>query len=251
MELVRSPFQGVLNIIRFNWHFYLLAILFAVVLLLASHYLPRHLQPYLWGFVGLFMFTTVISLIASFYIYDVSALYQLKWLPKSSNKNILNINAGFDETSKIIVNKFPNNSLKVCDFYNPQQHTEVSIKRARKAYPPFKNTIQVKTSELPFSHNTFDYALAILSAHEIRDEKERAIFFKEVNRVTKTTGQIFITEHLRDLSNFLAYTVGFFHFHTKKSWLKTFEQAGLIVKEEIKTTPFITTFVLVKNGDSH
>jgi len=249
MELNRKPFQGVYNIIRFNWHFYLLAGLFAVVLSLVSLYLPVHFQPYLWGFTTLFIFTTVISLIVSFYVYDVSPLYHLKCLPNSNNKNILNINAGFDETSNIIKKKYPNCNLKICDFYNPQQHTEISIKRARKAYPPVKGTLQVNTNKLPFSNNTFDFVLAILSAHEIRNEKERIDFFKEMNRVIKNNGHIYVTEHLRDLSNFMAYTIGFFHFHSKKSWSKTFQQAGLVVKKEIKTTPFITTFVL-ENGDS-
>lgn len=249
MDLNRKPFQGVSNIIRFNWHFYFIACLFVLVLSLINFNLPASSQPYIWLFIIFFIITTAISLIVSFYIYDVSALYHLKWLPNTDNKNILTINAGFDETSSIIKNKYPNSSLKICDFYNPKQHTEVSIKRARKAYPPFKGTLHVKTNELPFSNNTFDFVLAILSAHEIRDEKERIDFFKEMNRVIKNNGCIYVTEHLRDLSNFMAYTIGFFHFHSKKSWLKTFQQAGLMVKKEIKITPFITTFVL-KNGDS-
>src|SRR5690606_9614437 len=101
----------------------------------------------------------------SFYIYDLSDLYQLKWIENAGNKKILNINAGFDETSEIIINKFPQSDLTICDFYNPDKHTEISIKRARRAYPPNPKTISVLTDKLPFSEKSFDKSFAILSAH--------------------------------------------------------------------------------------
>jgi len=250
MEIKRKPCQGVINIIRFNWHFYIIAGLVLFSLFFFKHYLPQQIQHFAFWFALLAILTITFSLLISFYVYDLSDLYQLKWLPKSEIKRILNINAGFDETSLIIKNKLPDSDLTICDFYDPKKHTEISIKRARNAYPPIENTIQVLTNKLPFQDNSFDCALAILSAHEIRDEKERIHFFKELNRVTKSSGKIYVTEHLRDLNNFIAYTIGFFHFHTKLSWLRTFEQANLKVKRELKTTSFITTFILEDNGDT-
>ncbi|MBC9797776.1 class I SAM-dependent methyltransferase [Sinomicrobium weinanense] len=250
MELKRNPLQGVFNIIRFNWHFYLVAGLILALLIVFRKHLPEPVKSFTLGIALLATLTIIVSLIISFYIYDISDLYQLKWLKDADHKNILNINAGFDETSEIIKSKYPDSDLTVCDFYNPFRHTEISIKRARKAYPPKDNTIRVTTDNFPFSDRSFDYALAVLSAHEIRNKRERTDFFKELNRVTKTTGQIFVTEHLRDLNNFMAYTIGFLHFHSRSSWLQTFEQANLSVKQEIRTTPFITTFVLEKNGDT-
>lgn len=250
MGLKRKPFQGVYNIIRFNWHFYLVASFIIVSLILLKPQFPEPIQLLIFWFVLLLVFTITVSLLISFYIYDVSDLYQFNWLKIVGNKSVLSINAGFDETSEIIKNKYPSSDLTICDFYNPDRHTEISLKRARKAYPLAENSIRITTEHLPFSDNAFDYSLAFLSAHEIRDEEERIIFFRELNRVTKSNGQIFITEHLRDLNNFMAYTAGFFHFHSKSAWFRTFEEANLIVKQEIKTTPFITTFILEKNGDT-
>ena len=113
-----------------------------------------------------------------------------------------------------------------------------------------ENTLQVSTEKLPFQDNSFDFSLAILAAHEIRNKEERVLFFKELNRVTKPSGQIFITEHLRDLNNFLAYNIGFFHFHSHSEWSEIFEKANVKVEKEIKITPFISTFILSKNGNT-
>ncbi len=246
----RKPFQGVWNIIRFNWHFYLIAAIGISGLLLSKNFFPTSLHIWVVIGAGLAFGTTLISLLVSYYVYDYSNLYELNWLEKSYGKSILNINAGFDETSELIKNKFPNATLTICDFYDPKKHTEVSIKRARKAYPPDPKTISVDTQSLPFKDHQFDQVLAILAAHEIREETERIQFLKALNRVSKPAGNIYIMEHLRDPNNFLAYTIGFLHFHSKKTWLRNFTEADLQIEKEIKITPFITVFILKPHGDT-
>lgn len=247
---LRKPFQGVLNIIRFNWHFYVLStsiVLFIFVIQCYFNFL---------GVTGdilalLIACSTIISLTVSSYIYDFSDLYKLSWLSNLESERkerIININAGFDETSTLLKNKFTNADLFVADFYDPEKHTEISIKRARKAYPPFPKTQRVSTSHLPIQDSSADKVFTILSAHEIRNDEERIAFFRELHRVLKPTGRIIVTEHLRDTANFLAYNIGFFHFHSKASWLNTFRLAGLNLSKEIKITPFITSFILEKNG---
>jgi hypothetical protein len=250
MEKLRKPFQGVLNIVRFNWHYYVLSISVIAAALVLKRYLNDT-----WSLAitilaiaaALFIF---ISLIISSYIYDFSSLYTFSWLKvlRPIHGKALNIHAGFDETSNILQQQFPNAALTVADFYDPAKHTEVSIKRARKAYPAFPGTNQVSTKHLPVENNSLNNIFLILSAHEIRDQQERTAFFRELRRGLSLQGQIIVTEHLRDLPNFLAYNIGFFHFHSRLSWLKTFNHAGLNVSKEIKITPFITTFVLEKNG---
>lgn len=250
MEVTRKPLQGVTNIVRFNWHFYLIAFVVFTLLFLFQGSIPEHFRIFTLSASIVALLTMIISLVVSYYVYDFSNLYSLNWLPNANFKKVLNINAGFDETSQIIKWKFPNCELTICDFYDKEKHTEVSIKRARSAYPPFLGTIQVSTSNLPFKDNEFDYSLAILSAHEIRNKSERVQFFNELRRVTKPNGQIFVTEHLRDFNNFLAYTIGFFHFHSKSTWKETFKLANLSIEREIKSTPFITTFTLKINGNT-
>jgi len=243
---IRKPFQGVSNIIRFNWHFYLLAIVLLSLLFfiaIVSHY------PYnAWAMAIMFLIIlpTVTSLAVSWYVYDASKLYGLPWLETAnhSGKKVVNINAGFDETSHILTRKFPNAEVIIFDFFDPQNHTEISIKRARKAYPAYANTQHIKTEALPLPDNYADIVCLTFAAHEIRGDNERKIFFSEVKRILKPGAHIFLTEHLRGTLNFLAYNIGFFHFLSFATWCNTFKAASLKITKVVKTTPFVTTFIL-------
>ncbi len=248
---MRKPFQGVWNIIRFNWHFYVVAIAVLCCLLLSENYLSLSAKSYLRIIELLILVPTLVSLCVSLYVYDLSGLYQLNWIDNRFPKRrmtIVNIHAGFDETSTLLASKFKEAELLVFDFYEPEKHTEISIKRARKAYPSFPNTKSVSTNHLPIADNTVDMVFVIFAAHEIRDEQERITFFKELKRIIKPTGTIVVTEHLRDFPNFLAYNIGFLHFYSRKSWLELFQKVSLSVKKEQKITTFISTFTLTKNG---
>lgn len=244
MAVRRKAFQGTWNILRFNWHFYLLIGLISFTLFALQHRLPDGYRIYATWLLLFLAAPPILSVLVSLYVYDLSGLYQLRWLPKSSPKKVLNVHAGFDETSELIQEKYSDAEMTTCDFYDPVKHTEVSLQRARKAYPPSKENLQVSAVALPFQDGTFDCVLAIFSAHEIRDTDERIAFFEELKRVTQSGGRIYVTEHLRDFNNFCAYTVGFFHFHSRSSWKSTFRAAKLRVRKEIKVNPFVTTFEL-------
>lgn len=245
---MRKPFQGVWNIVRFNWHFFLLSASFILLIYLLNQFLFNN--GWLDIICILIITIMMLSLFISWYIYDLSGFYTLRWLDELEGQNevIVNIHAGFDEISSLLQKKYTPARMKVLDFYDPSMHTEVSIKRARRAYPCFPGTLPVSTGHIPLPDNYTDSIFVIFSAHEIRQEQERALFFNELKRVVKPEGKIVITEHLRDLPNFIAYTIGFFHFFPKSSWLKVFRLAELNIFKEIKTTPFVTTFILRKNG---
>ena len=249
MEKIRKPFQGILNIIRFNWHFYVIGI----VLIFLIFNLSTHTNPTIktiLQIVSILIITAIfISLSVSYYVYDLSGFYKFDWIENNDdNISIININAGFDETSELLKKKFINSNFLSLDFYNPNKHTEVSIKRARKQYPPYKNTKEIDTSKIDLESNSIDKIFVILSAHEIRNKAERIAFFSELNRVLKPKGQIIVIEHIRDIPNFIAYNIGSFHFYSKPSWQNTFKKSNLKVISEVKNTPFISTFTLEKNG---
>lgn len=253
MERVRrKPFQGVLNIIKFNWHFYAISISIIVIVSILTLWLP---SPWDWvADIGIFLFWSTIglSLFASYYIYDQSNLYTLKWLNHSNIENaktIVNINAGFDETSLLLAQKYPNAQLTVFDFYDPTKHTEVSIERARKAYPPYPGTKLITTNAVPLEPHSTDCILLILAAHEIRSNEERVLFFNQLRHALTEKGSIVVVEHLRDFNNFMVYNIGALHFLSKATWIETFTKANLTCESETKLTPFISIFIIKKNGN--
>ncbi|GAB3290721.1 class I SAM-dependent methyltransferase [Hymenobacter tenuis] len=247
MDQVRKPFQGVWNIVRFNWHFYVAA---ACAMLGFWALAGASEAPLAYGAQALALLiggTTLVSLLVSWYVYDVSGLYSLEWLgnqPFSGSKRVVNIHAGFDESSALLSRHFPGAELAVFDFYNPAHHTEVSIRRARAAYPAFLGTQSVQTHHLPLPDNSADWVFISLAAHEVRQPAERVAFFQEVRRIVQPYGRVVVVEHLRDAANFMAYTIGFFHFYSRRSWLKVFNAAELHLTQEKKITPFVSAFIL-------
>ena len=135
------------------------------------------------------------------------------------------------------------------DFFDSERHTEPSIQRARKIYPPQSDVVLINTEKIDFESDMFDSILLFFAAHEVRNEQERIAFFKELNRILKPEGKIYITEHLRDWVNFIPYSVGFFHFYSKNNWSKIVHSSDLKIEKEIKTTSFVSTFILTKNGN--
>ena len=251
MEPVRKPFQGVINIVRFNWHYFALSAGIMLVLALVWRFLPGPLGD-LAGF-GLLLAAaaTLLTLIVSVVVYDRSGLYTLDWLDDwqiPPEANLVNIHSGFDETSGALHHKFPSAHLTVLDFYDPARHTEISIRRARRAHPPWPGTLTVSTSALPLPDHGSDFVFLILAAHEIRDDAERALFFREAKRLLAPGGRILVTEHLRDLPNLLAYNIGAFHFHTRRTWKNTFAAAGLKIVHASTHTPFLNNFILQSDG---
>lgn len=246
MEIERRPFQGVLNIIDFNRHFYYygLAALFILLAIVYFINLPTIISILL---VSGFAYGLLMPLIVSAYVYDFSNYYDLKWLDKyivdkSQDYELVNINAGFDETSFIIKNQLTNSNLQVYDFYNEELHTEPAIVRARKVSLVYPNTTQIESNAIPQADQSVDYIFLLSSAHEIRDFSEKVAFLKECLRISKPNGKIIMVEHLRDLPNFLAFTIGFNHFFSKHVWKKAFTEAGFTSINEEKFTPFMSVF---------
>ena len=186
-------------------------------------------------------------LIVSAYVYDYSGYYNFDWLAKydvidTDTLLLVSINAGFDETSFSIKNRFPRAQLRVFDFYDKEHHTEPAIVRARKVSHVYPNTQAINTDRIPLADHSADVVFLLSAAHEIRLHKEKVQFLKECHRICKAGGKVIMVEHLRDLPNFLAFSVGFTHFFSKKTWVKAFNQAGFRGISESKFTPFMSIF---------
>ncbi|AXP79927.1 Ubiquinone/menaquinone biosynthesis C-methyltransferase UbiE [Mariniflexile rhizosphaerae] len=246
MEIKRKKFQGVLNILSFNRHFYIYGIT-ALVLITISYLMYNWSNTLFWLIITAFIYGLIMPLIVSAYVYDFSGYYNFNWLKKlnikDSNINkFININAGFDETSFIIKSHFIKSDLKVFDFYNEERHTEPAIIRARKVSLVYPETKKIKSDVIPLKDKSVDVIFLLSAAHEIRNNQERIQFLKECHRLCKPNGRVIMVEHLRDFPNFLAFSIGFTHFFSKNTWKKAFKSAGFSTFNEAKFTPFMSVF---------
>lgn len=249
MGLERGRFQGIKNIIYFNWHFYIIFLLIVLGGINILLIIPFPYAVYLKVFLWISTLSTLVSLIVSWLLYDQSDLYRFHFVKDLTGLQVLNIHAGFDESSAILKEKSPS-LLAIADFYDPQKHTEISIKRARKMYPNREDCIPIKSNHLPFENNYFDRVFLIFSAHEIRNREERKTFLKELLRILHPDGEVLLLEHRRDWKNFLVYNIGFFHFYSEKEWLNNFKQAGFKLEEKQGIHQLITAYKFKKNGST-
>ncbi len=248
---LRGRFDGVWNILRFNWPFYAVAIAigFLGMAFLKIISGPPWLLIFGWSGVVLAFFWLSASLLVSFYVYDCSPLYQFLWLKTllaPAPRSWVNIHSGLDESSLILQAIFPTNDCQVLDIYNPQTMTEPAIARARVAIAAPVAAIAADYRALPLGDDSASAIFLIFAAHEIREPRHRLDFFKELQRIAAPQAQIILVEHLRDTANFLAFGPGFMHFLPESEWKKLAAQSGWESAREFSITPFVRVFTFQK-----
>ena len=78
----RKPLQGLINVLRFNWHFFALALAGIISLLAGARWLAPALLPIATVLAGAGSLIVGLSLAATVYAYDLSGLYSLRWLDR-------------------------------------------------------------------------------------------------------------------------------------------------------------------------
>ncbi len=244
----RGPFQGMFQILVFNWRLYALGFVGLVAAALVLKYAPI---GHLWRVTAVAgmaatIFWTVSSLLVSHWIYDRSPIYKWTWLGECFPEPPhcwVDIHAGLDESSVAIERLYPDSTATVLDIFDPREMTEPSIAEARLRT---RNTVQAKGADfraLPLESKSMDAVFLIFAAHEIRSVKSRAEFFGELHRILKPAGRIVLVEHLRDWRNFLAFGPGYRHFQSEKAWMDGARDSGLAIVNEFRVTPFVKVFV--------
>lgn len=231
---MRAPFQGVRQIVRFNWPFYVASILVIGVTAWLG---------------GLFLIVavaagcmTVASLAASYWVYDHSDLYALRWLDDALPtpcRHAVNLHAGLDEFTALLQARYPATAWRTADFYDPTEMTEASIARARTA-----GADPLDYRHWPYADASLDAVTFLFAAHEIRHAQGRQALFAEALRTLRPGGRLIVLEHLRDLPNLLVYGPGAFHFFSRRTWLASWP--GFVLVEERRLTPFTCLFLLEK-----
>ena len=243
----RTSYQGVIQIVRFNWRSYLAAALGVGAAVIASPFLPYPARLMVMLCASPPLFWLASSVVVSHYVYDRSQLYEFKWIDEVfplAPPNWISIHSGFDETSELLAAKFPGVDFEAVDIFDPGVMTEPSIAIARRLKWSSTHAIAAHYDALPFATGSIDAAFVIFSAHELRRHNQRVRFFTEVARILSPGGSIILVEHSRDLWNFLAFGPGVFHFFSEKAWRRAVLDAALIVRTESSITPFVHVYSL-------
>jgi SAM-dependent methyltransferase len=241
-----TSYRGVLQIIRFNWPWYLGSASFVTASLLSVRFIANPAKSCLIGGALVALIWSLVSLLASHWVYDRSILRQWNWIADcvETPEHVANLHAGFDEISHHLRRLFPSCHFKAWDFYRSEIMTESSIARARKESATQATSVDL--AHLPAAAESLDCAFLILSAHEIRTVQGRNTFFGELHRILKPGGSVLLVEHLRDWPNFLAYGPGCWHFLPRKEWLRLAAASGFSIADRFTITPFVNIFCLKK-----
>ncbi len=247
--MTRPRYEGVLNIVRFNWPLFV-ATLIAVALLLVGVFM---LSSPLWRVMLALAATalaasTIVSLAVSHAIYDRSDLYRFAWLARAYGQRTPNsavfCQTGFDESSALLRTHTPGMTWTLLDHYEPTRMTEPSIQRARLRCPPADGTLPAPHDAWPTASSSADVVIGMLAVHELRLCDERAAWFAEAARTIRADGRVVVVEHVRDLANVIAFGPGALHFHTERAWRRSWERAQLRLQDELRITPWVRVFVL-------
>ncbi|HEV7764400.1 MAG TPA: hypothetical protein VGQ76_05325 [Thermoanaerobaculia bacterium] len=244
-DVARSPFHGVRTIVRFNWPTYAVAA-FVVVIAAAVMPLLDGLAVLVAGAaIVVALYFIVASLLASYLVYDHSEIYRWTWLHRfiGDARIILNMHAGFDETTKGVRHAMQGNVYPFV-FYDAELTTEPSLERARDTS---FDALPFHAGHLPCRAASCDAILFLFAAHEMRDPEERVRCFADVASTLKEGGRVIVLEHLRDAWTFAVYGPGAMHFYSRAEWLRVARGAGLAVAHEGSFTPFAHYFVLERN----
>jgi len=244
-----DPFRMTRLVISFNRHFFYIALgacALGVAVIFVIH------QPFIrWGIglgISAAIYFILASVIASYFNYDHSDLYKLReWPARSFPENLASaviIHAGFDPASGAFRARYPNTSVRVLDFFTPEETTEASIQLAHRLNPPTGPQEHTALDAWPIDTGSQDAVLALSAAHEIREDARRVRFFREARRVLRSGGRVVVIEQLRDLPNFLCFGAAVFHFLSRRTWLRSFRDSGLTLEREFAITPFMRAFVL-------
>lgn len=244
-------FEGVSNIVRFNWGYYATSALAlgAAILILSIQAVPWWLRTAaLCGGIGL-VFWTCSSLLVSWYVYDVTGVMRWEWIRDRLHlapSRWVNVHAGLDQSTASLRRLFPDSEGAVIDIYDPKTMTEPSIARARRLYPTTEPFQSGQACRLPLPDKDRDTVFLLFAAHEVRAVGDRTQLLRETSRILKERGRVVLVEHLRDLPNFLAFGPGFLHFHSGGSWRRSISNAGLQIEQKSRLTLFVRCFVLRK-----
>ncbi len=237
-------------VILFNKDKILLGITVAIIGFIASVFVFPLFSFFLMTLSVLIIINILLSLFASYKLYDKSDLYQPEKLFSNFNFNksdkAIFLHASFDPISRKLEKMFGPNNLKIYNLYGSRHEDEKSIEVSNRLFPPHPDQQNVNPTNLNDESDSIDYIFAITSAHEILSQEKRIKFFKESKRVLKENGTLILCEQMRDITNFIFFNIGTFHFVSLKNWESAITEAGMRIVKKDKLTIWGTVLHIEK-----
>ncbi len=249
---LRGPADGAWQVVRVNWPKYTLGVFIILCLIALSTLssLPSLVRLVLLFGASLAAWWTGMSVIASFWVYDLRQALDCWWAVPHAPAGLhryVNIHSGLDQTSIPLHFLFPDAAGITLDIYDPALMSEPSITLARRLYPPQYPQIQARFDNLPVDTSSVDAVFLVFAAHELRTDANREALLAEAWRILGAGGRLFLAEHPRDLATFGCFGPGFLHFFSHKTWEQNLANAGFKSGRQFSLTPFASVWVCEKS----
>lgn len=201
-------------VILFNRDKILLGIVIAILAFLVSNFVGPILGKILVTVGILILINILLSLFASYKLYDQSDLFRPEMLFREidfkEEDQVIFLHASFDSISRKLEKMVNPQNLKIYNLYGNRHEDEKSIQVSNRLFPPHPDQINVDPTNLEDKSHSVDYILSITSAHEILTQEKRVKFFKESKRILKDGGTLILCEQMRNMNNFIFFNIGAF-----------------------------------------
>lgn len=237
---------GMRKILRFNWPWYAGAVSVTgwMVWLLLVGFLAAPWHMLAAVLLVLANSWLLLSLLVSHLVYDRSDVARGAWLGTGPAATVAVCHFGQDEASALVASRLPAATCRTFDLYDPERAGSPSLRRARSLAANGAAATAAPLDRLPLPDGSVDLAVLAFAAHEVRCATTRVSLLRELRRLLGDSGRLLVVEHLRDAWNLLAYGPGMFHFLSRRTWLRDFAAAGLVVSAESRLTPWVRRFEL-------
>lgn len=231
----RTPFAGVRMILRYNWPLYVagLATASGGATLAARPAAPGPLRAGGAAAGAVAGWLSVASLVASWWIYDRSELYRWDWLRQAARapRRVLVVHAGLDEASAPVRATWPDAEVSALDVHGGLGRTTAPLRLARRHQPGAATAGQLAPAN--------DLVVAFLAAHELRSPDDRVQLLRTLHDHLAVGGRLVLVEHVRDVTNALAFGPAIGHFYPVAEWRRVIQRGGLQLVAERRITPFV------------
>jgi len=169
-------------ILRWNWPMYLKAFLLVTIGLVVCTQFDGLIRWAILCAVASTIFWSASSLAASWWIYDRSHIFDLKWM-QGSPGHWLNLHNGLDEIDGVLKARYPSCTGDTLDIFDPNEMTEPSVHESRRGM--HSKADQANWRYLPSSNQAYDTVFIVFTAHEFPRRSARAPLPRSPARVAR------------------------------------------------------------------